>query len=95
MLITETKLTNIINKYRGNEMSYTLQNSITGKYISSLFSDSIYESFRANRTDDAYVWNNESNAGRVAAEFNLGVGHVLQGLEIVDRKHVIKVVEIN
>lgn len=41
-------------------MTYTLQSTINGKYISSLFSDSHKETFKATNINDAYKWYNRS-----------------------------------
>jgi hypothetical protein len=41
-------------------MAYTLQSTINGKYISSLFSDSHKETFKAKDIADAYKWYNRS-----------------------------------
>lgn len=39
------------------ESKYTLQSMITGKYISSLFSDSHNETFNTRSINECYTWN--------------------------------------
>lgn len=57
------------NKQQQSDV-YTLQSIKTGKYISSLFSDSHNETFKGRSTDDAYTWNTLEAVTKVKEKIN-------------------------
>jgi len=55
------------------ESKYTLQSMITGRYISSLFSDLHNETFQGRSLNDCYVWNSLEAVTRVKQEIDFSL----------------------
>lgn len=53
------------------ESKYTLQSMITGRYISSLFSDLHNETFNSRSTDKCYIWNSLEEVTKIKNQIDL------------------------
>lgn len=56
-------------------MLYTIKCNRNGKFISSLFSDSLEDTFSANTASAAYVWNNLEFVMELCDEINTTYEH--------------------